>query len=742
MKDWKTLDVLDEKFRKNPLPYIYQSSMAAIFLGITFFLVWSINPVVVAGIGSTIFILFALPKNRANTPRNIIGGHTLAMLNHRHISFPIASILLVLSIAIIVQGGVQGEEHTVDDDGPADFTDIQSAIDAAADGDTIRVLEGSYEQDLRINRSVSLIGVEDGGSQIITDNSVTGISITADDVLLRNFTIHNGDSYLGSSVISFDSTSNCTMENCTISSVGLRGIMIEDCRNLTLRNNTINQSLAMRNSDGNTLTGNHFGAWVDIGTRCSRNVIEENICDSIVTAMWNCDENIIRNNTLIGVLIHSSDGNRIINNSFTEPISLYGSVNTSVLENTLTSGGIIINAGDMGREVFESTTITSDNTLNGDPIVYLFEESNLTVPEDAGQVILAYSQNITISGLSLNDSIGISLLQSIDCTIQECILTNSSDGISIDGCLRTSILNSRCTSGETDGIHVRDSMDTIIRGNELSGNARYGIWLISDELSRDTVDNCRISRSGKSGLSVKGHRVSITRVELWNNIIGMDLEVHNSTLSFITIDNSSYAGIRLSGTYNDLDNLTVRSSGTGIILDLAVVNLISHSIFENNTNGIHLTINTADTIVQHCQFLNNTEYGILTELTQFSDQGNVFRNNTFKANGKGSISSEPEYDNNGDDGFPGIPVDENFYYYLVMIIVCGAGIVLLVMIRQPPRKSPTPWSPPAPTKSSLSPSFSSPSHPSPSSSSSSPSPSTPNSPSSFSLPPPPPPAAM
>ena len=774
MKHWKSLYIIDEKFRKNPLPYIYQSSMAAIFLGITFFFVWSINPVVVAGIGSTTFILFALPRNRANTPRNIIGGHTLAMLNHRHISFPIVSVLLVLSIAIIVQGGVRGEEHTVDDDGPADFTDIQSALDAAADGDVIHVMEGVYEQDLRINRSVSLIGVEDGGSRIITDNSETGISITADDVILRNFLIHNTVNIFGSFVLSFDSADNCTLENSSISSAIGMGVMIEESRNITLRNNSVNQSVALRTSDGNILTGNVLGAWVDISNKCNRNVIENNICESIITVMWNSDGNIIRNNTVVGIIISSSDGNRIIDNSLTEPISLYGSMNSTVQGNSFTSGGIIINPGDGGREVFESTTISSNNTINGDPIVYLVGESNHTVSEDAGQVILAYCQNITIAGISSNDSIGISLTESFDCIVQECMLTNSSDGIVVEGCVRTSILNTTLALGETDGINVRDSVDTLIQGNVLSGNARYGIRIISDELSWDTIKVCTISGSGKSGLSVSGKEISISRVELWNNIIGMDLEVHNSTLSFITIHNSSYAGIQLAGTHNDLNNLTVRSSGAGISLDLAVVNIISHSLFENNTNGIHLTIATSETTVQHCQFLKNTEYGIRTELPQFSEQGNVFRNNTFKANGKGSISSEPEYDNNGDNGFPGLPADENFCYYLVMIIVCGAGIVLLIMIRQPPRrpalstsprpltsssppvasssaspipspKPPTASIPPTPSPSSLSPSFSSPSHPSPSFSPpphpspspfSSPPP-TPNSASSFSPPPPP-----
>jgi len=219
----------------------------------------------------------------------------------------------------------------------------------------------------------------------------------------------------------------------------------------------------------------------------------------------------------------------------------------------------------------------------------------------------------------------------------------------------------------------------------------------SDKISRDVIEDCNISGRGQTGLLVSGTGVSISRVELLNTIIGMDFEVHNSTLSFISIVNSTYAGIELTGTYNDLNNITIRSSGTGVTLHNTSGNIISYSAFENNTNGIQLTILSLDTTVQHCQFLNNSEYGIQTEITRFYDQGNEFRDNIFKDNGKGSISSIPEYENEKDSELMGISVDENFYYYLIMIIVCGAVILLLVMIRSP--KGKTPISSSTPTRS-------------------------------------------
>ncbi|MBM3477351.1 MAG: hypothetical protein FJX75_29125, partial [Armatimonadetes bacterium] len=57
---------------------------------------------------------------------------------------------------------------TVDDDGPADFSTIQAAMDAAADGDTIQVAAGTYREIPRVSgKSLTLIG--DGPATTIID---------------------------------------------------------------------------------------------------------------------------------------------------------------------------------------------------------------------------------------------------------------------------------------------------------------------------------------------------------------------------------------------------------------------------------------------------------------------------------------------------------------------------------------------------------------------------------------------
>ena len=67
---------MDPKLPSYWKPYILQSSYAA---GTVFFitLLLSENPVVIASIGATAFIVFALPNNIAAEPKRIIGGHFL-----------------------------------------------------------------------------------------------------------------------------------------------------------------------------------------------------------------------------------------------------------------------------------------------------------------------------------------------------------------------------------------------------------------------------------------------------------------------------------------------------------------------------------------------------------------------------------------------------------------------------------------------------------------------------------------
>jgi parallel beta-helix repeat protein len=76
--------------------------------------------------------------------------------------------------------------------GLGNFSTIQEAINAANPGDTIRVYDGTYYENLILNKSVSIIGNGSGNTIIDGGGSGDVINITAGHVTVDGFTFKNG----------------------------------------------------------------------------------------------------------------------------------------------------------------------------------------------------------------------------------------------------------------------------------------------------------------------------------------------------------------------------------------------------------------------------------------------------------------------------------------------------------------------------------------------------------------------
>jgi CBS-domain-containing membrane protein len=72
--------ILDEKFRKNKVRYIFQCALAtlSVFIILLAFDVMT-NAVIIAALGSSVFIVFAMPEAQVSRLRFLIGGYIVGI---------------------------------------------------------------------------------------------------------------------------------------------------------------------------------------------------------------------------------------------------------------------------------------------------------------------------------------------------------------------------------------------------------------------------------------------------------------------------------------------------------------------------------------------------------------------------------------------------------------------------------------------------------------------------------------
>lgn len=200
----------------------------------------------------------------------------------------------------------------------------------------------------------------------------------------------------------------------------------------------------------NTFTGNRHGIHLDF----SSNIF--------------IDNNSISNSYEDGIFLLSSNNNTIRNNSIFN--NIIGITLALTLNNTITNNILNINGVEIAGSLIKywnSHTIDTNNKVNGKPLYYYRNRVGGSVPNDAGQVILANVTKMTVQNLSIdNASFGVSL------------------GFSSDNIIATNLL----AYNQVMGLELLSSKFNKIRSNIIRDNSKKGI-LLATSSNNDIVNN-------------------------------------------------------------------------------------------------------------------------------------------------------------------------------------------------------------------------------------------------------------
>jgi len=572
-----------------------------------------------------------------------------------------------------------GSTLYVDDDAPGGgngskekpYNKIQDAINASSAGDTIRVWNGTYYENVIVNKSLSLIG--NGSADTTIDGSDGGhtVQISADLVNMSGFDIRNGDSgvYLNG------------REHCRI----FDNTFINNSHGINLwssSNNTIHSNIVTLSTE--------WAAFM-VQFKCHYNHITNNtVIDNEDNGIYlgsECYHNVIRDNLVsdnrgfegIGIFLdHDATDNHVINNT--------------VLRNKV---GIELNDGSDHNLIAYNEV--HDNTHTGIALINMFPEW--------GEI--GNSNNSLMNNTIYGNPVGINVSgESRDNTAHgNRIYNNTGYGMDAAG-------NDNHTVNATDNWWGNDSgpyhptANPNGTGDNVTDNVLFDPWTGKDEYEepgenrtefyvdddapgggdgskehpyrkiQDAIDNASAGATVyvwdgvynesvivDSPLTIVGNGSAGTIIDNGNGWVhGVVIDADHVNISGFTVRNNARHGIMVntSSMYGNIfDNNLSGNGRSGIALvtqpGIGHMTIRDNTISHNGNHGVMVQSATGHNIIIHNNIYSNAQRGIsISKAPENTVENNTVHGNRFgiylSGNCNDNVLRNNTVENNTDDG--------------------------------------------------------------------------------------------
>ncbi len=593
------------------------------------------------------------------------------------------SVSLFSLVLTVLPANVRATTLYVGGVGPGNYTTIQQAVDAASPGDEVFVYGGTYFENVRVLKSLSLIG-EDKNTTVI-DGSGAGdvLDIYASSVSIAGFTITNSGRFISDSGINLYNVSNCYIANNNISSNNNYGIFFYFSSNSLVINNFFSDSscsgIHISMSSNITLEGNMME---DDGIRISGSSIEEWNSHTIDTSNTVNLRPIYYIKNALGGTVPPNAGQVILANATNVVVENQDISRTSVGILVGFSSDVTVSSNDVSSNHAYGILLdrSNDNTVTNN-VAYSNNRDGIRL-ERSSRNVVRYNE------VNMNVESGISLV--FDCSDNSISYNNASNefdsvelGYSDNNIIANNTIHS---SGNGNGILFSSSENNTILDNNISAEHSDGIWLITSD--NTTIEgNTIFSHFGTSILVVRSNNNVIVDNNILSNIwfgIRLSSSVNNTISNNIIEDGISIAGVLLEewNTHNiDLSN-TVNSkpiyywkniaggsvpTGAGqIILANCSDVRVENQAIGSTSNAITLGFSSQNTIS------NNTVWWNRLGIHLYEAHYNVIINNNVSSNdimgfqidysANNTIRNNTMWDNWGHSAYLRGSVDNRIYH--------------------------------------------------------------------------------